>query len=450
MKLKISILILLAITISTPASAVMLSQHKQGQVLVFPYYGTLGGNNTNITVSSDSRNEKAIKVLFFDRLGNAAMSLNVYLGVRASWVASLSQVDGKTVLKMPGRSCTAPTYGDGSGSIEVPLTSGFLEVIEMGTISDDEIITKIREQDCEALNAIWAENGQWSQDPDFGIAAPNGKLRGSAMLINIEQGTMYSFVASALTQFSDIPQHTAPDSLLPDLTSAHDAGTDNGATTSIICYELRDTPSCIEDTFDRPVDAVAAAMSATQLKGEYSTESRINAKSEVILTYPLRAFYAAENKFQGLPWIILDVMDRSGNRAGNGQALPACISIVKTFCRGSWNKQAQPATDVLSVDILSFGDTAEDAGMLKTSAILGEQYTAFFPNQDNPTIPAEGSIWVGYDFIGSETRSNSGKGYAAFPVIGTVLQSYTNGQLQDENGESILANYGNALELSSD
>lgn len=436
MKFNLWILTLLAIFIAIPASAVMLSPNKHGQVLIFPYFGTLGGNSTNITVSSDDGDEKALKVLLFNKLGNAIMSFNVYVGARASWVASLSQVDGKTLLKIPSGSCTLSEYGDGSDVIELPLRSGFVEVIEMGSISDDDISIKIKDEDCNALNAMWADNGQWSQDPGFGMAAPTGKLRGSATLINVERGTVYSFVASALTQFSNISQHTAPDRLLPDLTSAHDAGTDNGETTSVICNEFE----CTEDTWARPVDAVAAVLTTHELSGDFTTEANIGALAEVVVTYPLRAFYSSQTLNE--PQLLLEIYDRSGHGDQGGRF--GCLPLISSFCAGTYSKRSTE-----SIDIVSFSDSVNDEGMIKTSGILAEDYLSFFPTQDIPTIPASGAVWIGFETpIPEALTSVSGWKYLGVPAVALVLQQYTNGYLQGADGEKVLANYGGEVELS--
>ena len=80
---------------------------------------------------------------------------------------------------------------------------------------------------------------------------------------------------------------------------------------------------------------------------------------------------------------------------------------------------------------------------------MGESYIAFFPDETVSTIPDAGSVWIGFEVpIPEALRSLSGRTYLGVPVIGFVIQQFTNGYLQDSNGDSIRANYGNAFELS--
>jgi len=439
MNLKIIMLASLTLMIFSPVSAVMLSPDKQGQVLIFPYFGTLGGNNSLITIANNHYKASALKVHFRDRQGEAALSFNLYLEGNGSWVAALSQVNGETHLELPDASCILPALDDGSGSVVVPLTSGFLEVIEMGVISDSDIWSEINDFDCDALSALWAEEGQWNSDPSFGLEPPNGGLRGSASIINVTQGSMYSFVATALTEFSDIPQHTAPDALLPDLTTAHDAGTDEGFTTSITCNEK----SCVEDTWDRPVDAVAATLMAHSLNGEFSIEPGVGASSEAILTFPLRKFYFDEgDEFQGRIRVDLFVYDRTGK--GEKSTIICDVLIDTHPCDAPYN-----VLELQSVSVISFNNTVSDFEMTLSSNILSEEHLSFFPSPEFPSIPESGQFGIFLPVpLPALLRSNSGHSFFGNPVIGTVLQRFTNGQLTNDSGALIRANYGNAFGLS--
>jgi len=417
----------------------MLSPDKEGQVLIFPYFGTLGGNTTLLTISEHGGSPRALKVHFRDRQGEVALSFNLYLEGNGSWVAALSQIDGDTHLSLPDTSCIFPALNDGSGSAVVPLTSGFLEVIDMGAIVDTGISSHVNEFDCDALNAMWAENGQWNNDPSFGLAASSGRLRGTASIINVAHGTMYSFVASALTGFSDIPQHSAPGELLPDLTTAHDAGTDNNATTSIVCQNQE----CIEDTWQHPADAVAVSLLARQLTGDFSTETSIRASSEVVLTFPLRKFYY-DAGHTPLGNIRLDYFVY--DRAGEGDRTDViCAPIVDIPpCDAPFSHSIGRN----SVGILSFNNSVTDYGTTRPSNILSEEYISSYPSPNFPTIRESGQFSL-FTFVGNERfRSNSGRTYAGIPVIGAVIQEFSNGQLTNGAGQLVRANYGNAFELS--
>lgn len=433
-----------AFIVSCSVDAVMLSPGNEGQVLIFPYIGALGGNDTLISISSQG-DAKALKVHFRDRQGNLVLSFSLYLEGHGSWAAALTQTDGQVRLEIPDASCTVPNLTSEGSFVVVPMTSGFLEVIEMGTITGEEILDAVNTQNCVELVNLWADGGLWRTDPSSGISPPNGRLRGSASLINVQQAVMYSFVASALTEFSDIQQHSPPEDPLPNLTSAHDAGTDGGETTSWVCSGM----ACVEDTWSRPVDAVAAALMASEMQGEVNIDSNIGAKTEVILTFPLRAFYAADNDtFRGNPHILLDIHDREGN-GDEGGARQGCVPLITRLCRGSWRTRADLPVNALSVNILSFGDLVAEVGSVKVSEILGEEYTAFFPDEAVPSIPQTGTFWIGIEVpLIAGMESNSMNFYFGVPVFGIALQSYTNGYLLNNQDQLVQANYGNAFELS--
>lgn len=436
---KATVLSTFALLLSSSLWAVMLSPLKQGEVLIFPYYGTHGGNITTISISVKRSDAKALKVHFRDRDGEAVLSFNLYLEGNGSWVTALSQVDGNTIMELPDSSCVIPALDDGSGSAIVPLTSGFLEVIEMGTISDPDILDQVNDADCESLASLWAENGQWTNDPSFGVERPKGDLRGSASVINAERGTMYSFVATALSAFSDIQQHTAPAEPLPDLTSAHDEGTEAGATKSITCRYT----NCYEDTWSRPIDAVAATLMAHRLSGEYSIEPGVAANAEVVLTFPLRKHNIGDASSTQIR-IDLFTFDRSGL----GEVKDwFCSPIIMTPPCNAPYRSGGSGSPIVTVH--SFNNSVDDYEETVLSDILSEQHDSFFPSTDFPTIPNSGQFDFYSPFgLPGLLTSNEGTPFYGAPVIGLVFQQYTNGFLTDSSGQLIKANYGNALELS--
>ena len=434
-----------ALFLSAQVRAVMLSPGDEGQVLIFPYVGTLGGNTSAITISSPGlankpNRAKALKVHFRDRHGQVVLSFNLYLAANSTWTAALTRVDGDVYLKVHDSSCTAPNLTGAGDSVAIAMDSGFLEVIEMGEITDYEIEDAVNARDCDTVRSMWSQGGKWRLNPSYGLSPPTGALRGTVSLINVNQGTLYSFVARALKDFSDIQQHTPPEETLPDLSSAHDAGTDTAQTTSVLCHD----GACQEDTWARPLDAVAVAMQGDQLLGEYSINNALGARSEVILTFPLRSYYeAADDTWRGDPMMEAYFLDRSG--AGElGQGF-GCIVMDYQFCRGTWVGFA----NLQSVIVLSVGASSVETNSAKSSTILGENFTAFSPDDKYPTLPDEGSFWIGVEMPrGIGLESNSGQFYSGSAALGVVLQRFSNGQLENDTGQQILSNYGNAFELS--
>lgn len=444
MRLSRILFTLIGLIFTTQVSAVALNAGKEGQVLIFPYYSNLGGNHTLIQITRPlqgigATDPRALKVHFRDRNGLAVLSFNLYLA-EEMWSAAISLVNGQSQLELPNNSCTVPQLKQpGSNAVVVPLTSGFFEVIDMGSIVDQSTKDAANSFDCDGLEAMWAEGGVWrNEDPGFQLAPPQGRLRGTTQLINIQEGTLYSIVATALTEFSDIPQHTGPESETPNLSTPHDAGTASGNTQSTRCFRpyLQPTKSCIVDTWARPKDAVAAVLSTNELRGEYTNNDEIAAKAELILTFPLQP-YREMNDW--VPWLIMDI---GGIHDASGPICAPILSIPP--CSGDYDQSVEEA-----VFLASFNDSRDDFGNLIFSEILKDGHTAFFPEPIGPLLPVASSFGAYMRReSGLELISNSGTRYPGDPVIGYILQKYSNGQLTNQEGEVIKANYGNAFELS--
>ncbi len=428
------ILALAALLFTAQVSAVALNSGKEGQVLIFPYYSNLGGNQTLIQISNaDSYPPIALKFHFRDREGSLVLSFNLYLA-EDLWTAAIASVDGEAVLILPDDSCTVPNLKQTGNTVQVPLTSGFFEVIEMGVINDQASITAARNFDCNQLVSMWEPSGVWSNnDSEFELAPPDSRLRGTAQLINVQEGTLYSFVATALTEFSNIPQHTGPESEVPNLSTPHDAGTPTGNTMSIRCGST----ACSEETWVRPRDAVAAVLTSNEMTGEYTNNDAIGAKAEFILTFPLQPYRTTGDR---MPNILLNIGGFFGAAAGG------CIPLLSLPpCEGDYQISSNQA-----VFLASFNDKSEDLGALVYSDILKDSHLVFFPKPDDSmTIPITSNFGVYLPLnVGELLIGNSGTAYAGFPVIGYVLQKYINGELSNGQGEQIKASYGNAFELS--
>ncbi|MCF6227022.1 MAG: hypothetical protein L3J22_12075, partial [Xanthomonadales bacterium] len=306
-------------------------------------------------------------------------------------------------------------------------------------IIDQTTMDAAKNFDCDRLEAMWAEGGVWRTGAGFDLAPPQGRLRGTSQLINVQEGTLYSFVATALTEFSDIPQHTGPESEVPNLSTPHDAGTASGNTQSFRCFKpVHEPAACIVDTWADPKNAVAAVLSSNELRGGYTINDEVGAKAELILTFPLEPF---RTEGDGLPSasVMLDISGVTGPNTG------PCAPVGSVSpCVGNYEQYTSE-----SVSLVSFNDKSEDFGNLVISDILKDAHIAFFPEPGDPPLPVSSSVGVYFSvFSAASLTSNSGTRYAGVPVIGYILQKYTNGQLTNEQGEAIKANYGNAFELS--
>ncbi|MCF6235196.1 MAG: hypothetical protein L3J70_02270, partial [Gammaproteobacteria bacterium] len=110
-------LVFFTLTLATQAAAVSLNPGKEGQVLIFPYYSNLGGNQTLIQITKPLQGAgasapRALKIHFRDRNGNRVLSFNLYLA-EPLWSAAITTVDGQSQLILPDNSCTVPQLKQG-------------------------------------------------------------------------------------------------------------------------------------------------------------------------------------------------------------------------------------------------------------------------------------------------------------------------------------------------
>jgi hypothetical protein len=110
----------LALGSSTLAHAMYINDRGTGQVLVYPYYTTNGGNDTLFSVINSTADGKALKVRFHEGYdGRGVLDFNLYLPPHGQWSASVSAgqgVDATAMLASGDGACTFPTLTPTPGS----------------------------------------------------------------------------------------------------------------------------------------------------------------------------------------------------------------------------------------------------------------------------------------------------------------------------------------------
>lgn len=82
--------------IAASAQAVNINPDGLGQVLIYPYYTTRGGNTTLVSVVNTTDNAKAVKVRFLEGQNTReVLDFNLYLSEYDVWTAAL--LDGSAV-----------------------------------------------------------------------------------------------------------------------------------------------------------------------------------------------------------------------------------------------------------------------------------------------------------------------------------------------------------------
>jgi hypothetical protein len=156
------------------AAAVNLNPDGLGEVLLYPYYTTNDDNTTLVTVVNTTDNAKAVKIRFLEAYNSReVLDFNLYLSPWDVWVAAIADSSafgaeaGVPHLFIPDTSCTVPyLYGDAynedlggglqaflpyfytgdfedGGPTDISRTSeGYMQVIEMGTMTDNDSVAK--------------------------------------------------------------------------------------------------------------------------------------------------------------------------------------------------------------------------------------------------------------------------------------------------------------------
>ncbi|MBS3747421.1 MAG: hypothetical protein KGY49_10295, partial [Wenzhouxiangellaceae bacterium] len=278
------------------ANAVNVNPDGLGQVLLYPYYTARGGNDTLISVVNTTSQGKAVKVRFLEALNSReVLDFNLYLSPFDVWTAAVTDLGNiedsgyeSFGISTTDTSCTAPYFfgdqdgyqdflnfqyasepfenpdpggSDFAGTLDGGPTglertaSGYIEIIEMGTLvpnpedtpaadgTDPAIVPYWVEhagitgegdrapRNCDAIVDQWREvnsegvPGIWeTTDAEFGFdeAGPSGGLMGAASIIDVTEGLMFSYNATAIDNFWAAGQtfHTDPGTLAPSLASS--------------------------------------------------------------------------------------------------------------------------------------------------------------------------------------------------------------------------------------
>jgi len=285
---------------------------EAGGAVILPYWTAVGGgdtqmstNDTLLSVRNDSDRATVAKLHWLDEQGEVLQSFNLYLAANSVWAAGLTEDHtefggGRLVTFQRHPDCVLPldllTGTPDSGYQKMPLDSvrGSLEIVEMATVEEpSDLAVDGQWADCETLAARFADDGPWQADSNAGLAAPSQRLSASVSIINVGLGGMNTIPATALAGFSDVAQHTAPDSSAPDLSHAFDSQSQSGSVRSNVCVAT----GCLTDEWAEPIEAVAAALMATSMKVDYNFESGLGAEFEWMIHRPLKRYENSEGEF---------------------------------------------------------------------------------------------------------------------------------------------------------
>jgi hypothetical protein len=507
---RMLIMLFLALAALAPAPAahaLRIGDQGTGQVLIYPFYTVDAGNQTVITVVNRSARAKALRVRINEaRNGQPALAFNLYLGAQDSWSAALAAVSNPSspaVLYTSDPSCTVPPIVQPSTQIgQAPLQTlsytgsnadhppslialdaitrtrtGFVEVIEMGELQAGSGPLQFAEEvaagtsgvptNCNALVTAWLAPdrggfaGNWAADPRTGIDLPGGGLHGNAAVVDVFDGTLYSYPAVALDAFytnaaAPGALHHGPDDTRPDLRNA-----DSGGGLVVVDVTLADG-SVQRETYAASNDIlpVSLALLQSRLYNEYSLDPALGSLTEWVVTFPTKRFHVSRAQAGQLPRApFRDLFDDDGrgavfatirriDRAGRSEVLGA-NECVCDIC--GTPPPCTPSRRSLdnSVNVLAFGQTTTTASAL-LGAVSGEVRVdggldaAQFANALSGRAVLEfiqPAATAGGQPVPYELLAPSGRRYLGLPAIALSFTRYTNNNALPGR----VATYGDAL-----
>jgi hypothetical protein len=386
--------------IASTAQAVNLNPDGLGEVLIYPYYTTKDGNQTLLSVVNTTDDAKAVKIRFLEAYNSReVLDFNIYLSPWDVWVGAIADSGafgaepGVPHLAVPDTTCTVPyLYGMGMEEFGMGLqpfllyaytgdnedggptdiarsAEGYFEIIEMGTMTDDDKRSAdtfddddpgrigsataathvlddedgtIMPEDCELLVRNWTDydegfdkddpyDGWWFEDSlrndtgsivgdcddpddddtlqdllDAGCGQTNGHysvtdsgttvwidssteensggLFGSASVVNVARGTMYSYDARAIQGFDNTDDgiHFIPGTIHPSL---------NDGNNNTAYVNLGEAVVPLDYPLQRTVEAISAVFMHDNLMNQFTIEEELSAATEWVLTHPTKSWY---------------------------------------------------------------------------------------------------------------------------------------------------------------
>ncbi len=457
-----------------------VTENNQGQVLLFPYYSVRNGLATLISVVNPTDKAQALKVRFREgKNARSVFSFNLYLDAYDVWTSALLEREsilpnhiGESSIQIRSSddSCFVASeefesqnwhqefsnenysneLDDGLGTDLGRLQEGFVEIITLGQLTGTEAQAVQQDSNgvpnnCDYITELWDVGNQWDMNPlenlDYDV---DSKIYGSLSIINVDDGTDFSYDATAINRISDQVLHSAPDSDLPNLSSGN-------LTTTLI-----DTPEgIIQTTWNSPIDAVSALFMKSEVMNDFSIQPGIGAQSGWVNTYPTKSFYV-DPLYSGSQVAIAPFSSTLTPEFGACERFvaPAYNRDQKTN-EGQFNFLPDPPPPDLfyftvgcwSTTVTNINSNYENDSLL--DSLLNVNFGVLDYYYSLETLEFY-SGWVQKQFTDIETNyakltgiGPNGETHEIYgkPVLGFMAQKYVNGTLVNDDNENVLANY---------
>ena len=519
--------------------AVTLAPDGYGQVLLYPYYTVEAGYDTLISLENSTSHGKAVRVTFLEALnGREALDFNLYLAPYDVWTAKITaDSGGGAKVVVSDASCTAPliasaiggageqaffTYGfDGANGVLADAEAsrgiartreGYIEVIEMGDIdpnyqlpngvgflaavlpSVDFAVGDYRPFNCAAISTEW-QSADWTLDNAFpdrgygptqstskrGLLPGSGGLGGTGTLINVAQGTDYSYDPVALAGFylDKPPIHRYGGNTSPSLADA--------APISTVMYidPVTGLPSWKTDDWSNGatgaqpgVDAVSAVLMRVAVINDYVVNSAITAGTDWVLPFPTKRWYTAGLPLDSGDYPRNPVRPYSSVFVAGGACEPVDVALIanqsgrypcSSGCIDFGGIPPRRDTLCWATNVVTFNNSAVLGSTVKVGNTAGANgvypgnvnvgnWQAGYASLNFP-VPSHDSaysipLWQGSFYWANASRpyvyaadllshqlvneAAPNHTFQGLPVIGFAVQKYANGTLPG----GVLSNYG--------
>ncbi|MBA8888093.1 hypothetical protein FHW12_002317 [Dokdonella fugitiva] len=496
------------------AHAVTLNPRGMGQVLLYPYYTVNGGNDTLVSLANTTGSAKAVRVRVAEgENGRDAASINVYLAPFDTWTAAITRLaDGTPGIVSSDDTCTLPEISTYSGSalsigtgslafsdaawtgahadasddpLAVRAGEGSIEAIEMGVLvatSGVDAATRRAATGsagaCNALYNAWVPPGfanlvtdgsdvtpaLWNQHPAADLTNPTGGLYGTAYVVNVARGTVFSYAATALEDFradpadrprgttASVVMHTPSGTAQPDLSSALDDPSDGSADADVVA-----DGAMVRATYPaaHAIDAVTAVLTVGQADGEYTADPALGATTSFVFSYPTRRFYT-DPALAGSAAIAPFSNLFAGNRRGvvserlpyTSYAPDGASPLINCGVDLCANRLLSPGTSVEVLDLgagagamldsartMQFDGAGASPAAFSASGrmFLAPDLALLFPTGTDDPLPA----------LRFMRPSSGGQAFAGLPLIAFAATNFVNADVQG----GVLANYSAASSL---
>ncbi len=311
---------------ASAASAVALNPRGIGQVLIYPYYTVNRGQDTMFTLVNTADTAKVARVRFLEGYnGRTVLATYVFLSPHDVWTAAITQAadDGGAKIATADASCTFPAMpthttpftddevtGSNADTGPTSITrtrEGSLEVIEAADIvpgsAAEMTVTHVQNgTPGSGVPACAFATGLNAQPINLNdLASPTGGLYGSGSIVNVSQGTLFAYSATALVGFTDVlPVDDLTDSAQPALDQAHSNVSNSTARAYVV---VADRPFAVD--YDHGIDAVSAVLMTETIENEFLTTPALGAATDWVVAFPTKRYYV-DPQIPGTPFAPFD------------------------------------------------------------------------------------------------------------------------------------------------